>query len=63
MIYLIIALWYLIGSIGGMYISYKIYKEITIGDVVIYLTVGGISGLFTILYELTHTDLWDKKIF
>lgn len=56
MIIILIIIWYLIGSIGGLYISYKIYPEITLKDIIIFLTIGGWGGLITIIIGLTYLD-------
>ena len=58
---LIAIIWYLIGSIGGGYVGYKIYSEITTKDIIFLLTIGGLGGLIFFcagLYQLN----WTKKI-
>lgn len=65
MIYLILILvWYFIGSIGGIFIASKINPKITNGDTVFIFTVGGISGILTVIIGLTHlpkSEWWDNK--
>jgi hypothetical protein len=54
MIKLIFILWYLLGSIGGLWLSKKNYPKITIGDLVFLFTLGGIGGLLTFLVGLIY---------
>ncbi len=75
MIILITISWYLIGSIGGLWILRKIYPKTTNGDLVFLFTIGGISGLLTVfiglIYLLPNEILtykprgrwWNKQVF
>lgn len=67
MIYLIIAIvWYLIGSIGILIINLKVSKIITIGDIIMILTMGGMGGLFTVIIgglNLFKYDWFNKRVF
>ena len=63
MIILIAIVWYLIGCVGGGYLSYKVYPEITIKDTIFLLTIGGIGGLITFCIGLTYLDWGNKKLF
>jgi hypothetical protein len=50
--WVLIILWYLVGSIGGLWISRKIYKKTSVYDFVYLFTLGGIGGLITIIIGL-----------
>jgi hypothetical protein len=66
MIILIAIVWYLIGSISGLWISRKIYPKTTNGDLVFLFTIGGIGGLLTFvigLTELPKGEWWNKQVF
>ena len=66
MIILTSIVWYLIGSIGGLWLSRKVYPKITNGDMVFLFTIGGIGGLLTFLIGLTFLPKgkwWDKQVF
>ena len=65
MIYLYGLIWYLIGSIIGSYVSYKVYPKLTSGDLLFMFTIGGVGGLLTVIIGLTHVDFkWmNKRIF
>jgi len=63
MIILIGIAWYLIGSVGGGYLSYKVYPEITVKDIIFLLTIGGLCGLITFCIGLTYLDWGNKKLF
>jgi len=57
---------YLIGSIGGLWLSRKIYPKTTNGDLVFAFTIGGVGGLLTFLIGLTHLPIgkwWNKQVF
>lgn len=54
-------LWYLIGSVGGLWISKKIYPIITKKDLVFLFTIGGIGGLLTIYIGLTFLLNYSDK--
>lgn len=53
-ILLISLLWYLIGSVGGLWISKKVYPVLTNYDYLFCFTIGGIGGLLTILIGSTY---------
>lgn len=65
-IILIAIAWYLIGSIGGLWIARKIYPKTTIGDLITFFTIGGVGGMLTFLIGLLYLPQkiwWDKEIF
>ena len=55
MITLYIILWYLIGSIGGLYLSYLRFSKVTVSDLIFLLTIGGIGGVLTVVIGLSAT--------
>lgn len=58
--------WYLIGFLSTLFIVRFISGETTINDLLISLTLGGVSGLislFTGLYVLIEDKWGDKKLF
>lgn len=65
MIILITIVWYLIGSIGGLCLSRKIYSKTTNRDLVFLFTIGGIGGLFTFFIGLTYLSKgkWWNMVF
>ena len=60
-------IWCFIGSIGGLWLSRKLYPKTTIGDLIFLFTIGGISGLLTIFIAISYivpkSRLWNKKVF
>ena len=64
MIWLIIIAWYLSGAIGILLALYKISGELTVADLIICLTAGGICGfvacIIGVMY-VTETPNWLKK--
>lgn len=66
MIILISIVWYLIGSVGGLWLSRKVYPKTTNGDLVFLFTIGGIGGLLTFFIGLSYLPKgkwWDKQVF
>ncbi len=66
MIYIIIFIWYLIGSLGALWCGYKIYPKITNGDLIFAFTLGGLGGLVTFLIGIlfmSDGEWWKKQIF
>lgn len=68
MIYFLAILWYLVGSVGGLFLLTKITRKITYRDLVFLFTIGGLGGLLTVLVALTHlprskNNWWDKDAF
>jgi hypothetical protein len=66
MIIIISILWYLIGSIGVLCISRKIYPVTTIKDLLFCFTVAGLGGIVGVLIGLafiTPSDWMNKKVF
>lgn len=57
-ILLISLIWYLIGSVGGLWVSKKIYPKLTSYDYLLCFTIGGIGGLLTILIGSTYVRKW-----
>ena len=56
-------MWYLIGAGSMILISkYGLKSDITVGDLLMSLTVGGIGGLFTCITGLVYID-WDNTFF
>ena len=58
--------WYLIGSIGGLWLSRKVYPKTTNGDLVFLFTMGGMGGLLTFLIGLIclpKGKWWNKQVF
>lgn len=53
-IILILITWYLIGSIGGLYLSRKIHKKTNRRDLFFLFTIGGIGGLLTFLIGICY---------
>ncbi len=49
-------LWYLVGSIGGM-IIHKKYKELRFLDYLFIFTIGGLSGIFNVIFGLAYLKL------
>jgi hypothetical protein len=66
MIYLIIITWYLIGSIGLIWIGRQIDGRTTRKDLIVGFTIGGLGGLITWLIGIPHlmkSDWMDKDVF
>lgn len=42
-------IWYLIGSLGGMWISRKMYPSTSIFDLIVFFTAGGILGALNVI--------------
>lgn len=63
MILAFIITWYLIGSVGGCFISYKIYPKLTISDFIFLFTIGGLGGLITIACGLEYLPKLKFNIF
>ena len=67
MIVLLLILWYLLGSMLGLYLFHliDIYEPIDIKDIFIFLTLGGLLGLFTVFLTLKAlidiNNWWGKK--
>lgn len=61
MIYLLVIIWYLIGSIGGLLLSYLIIPKITNGDLFFIFSIGGIGGLLTLIIGLTYLPKGSTK--
>ena len=63
--YLLIVLWYLIGSVGGLYIAIKIDPVVRVKDLVFCFTIAGIGGIVTILTGLFYipdmSSWWNKE--
>jgi FtsH-binding integral membrane protein len=63
--WIIAIVWYLIGSIGGLWLSRKIYPKTTNGDLVFLFTIGGIVGIVTFLIGLIYLPKgkwWYKQV-
>ena len=55
--------WYLIGLIGNLLIFKKSYGHVTLSDIVMSATLGGLLGIISVLLSFTMSPLGDKKIF
>lgn len=64
MIYLVIAVWYLIGVLGFLYVICIKIGKITIGDIIASVTIFGILGVlgFVVLLRLSGVELDFKFI-
>ena len=65
-IIIIAIVWYLIGSVGGLWLSRKIYGKTTNGDLVFLFTIGGLAGLLNFIIGLSHlpkSKWWDREVF
>lgn len=63
---ILIVIWYFVGSMGGLWVSIKIYPKIRNRDLVFLFTICGIGGLLTFFIGLTYLpkEKWcDKEVF
>lgn len=66
-------IWYFIGSFGGLFFYWLMFKEITRIDIIYHFTIVGMMGLCSFIFTFTAwivdkiTDLdlnyWNKKVF
>lgn len=66
MTYLIIGIWYLIGSFGLIFIGRKINGITTRKDLILGFTIGGLGGVMTLLIGLPYimdSEWMDKEVF
>ena len=63
MITIIAIAWYLIGSVVAGFVYFKIEKELTRGDCIMFLTLGGCMGVLTLLILIASSDWGEKKLF
>ena len=49
---ILIIIWYLIGAVGSSFVYYKNTKMLTIQNLLVFFTFGGLFGLFTFITGL-----------